>query len=301
MPTLYLRLPREDETGDPRATVPLMPQTIFVARDSTSAPSASNGVQIPPGVIIGLVMASIAILSVAVMISICLRSMQGRRGRQSTRPADRHSAEWMDVSSAEDTHHTTSVWSIPEKAPQTADMTVQPAPGLPRLSPNRRLPSVCALDLTTSEPSQDLARAPAPGAIEGSTLDAASVDSPTLPPPTPSLSTPPQLHVVTRKPVPARFSSYTLVTELSSSEVDSPRSAKEVPSNTVSRSPSAANSPMQQMWESGFHVQRRSHLDREVARASSIIDPHLFGEAKAMRAVIPDVPFFVSQGACVEP
>ncbi|KAI9060939.1 hypothetical protein FKP32DRAFT_1678600 [Trametes sanguinea] len=298
MPT-FMRLVREDATGDSELTVPLMPPTTLAARD-TDAPSASTSSQMPEGVIIGLVLACVAILGVAVMISLCLRSMKSRREQPPTRSAGHDSAHWMGVASVESTHHTASIYSIPEKAPQTPDTGVQPAAVLPRLSPNRRLPS-CALDIAASWPPQEMVRTPTPEELDAGTMDAAREDSPTLPPPTPNLSTPPKLHVVTRKPIPARFSSHTMTTEHLSSKVDGPMTAKEVPSNTVSRSPSTANSAMQQIWESGFHVQRRSHLDRDMARASSIIDPHLFGEAKTMHAVIPDVPFLVSKGVRVEP
>ncbi|CDO70120.1 hypothetical protein BN946_scf184783.g4 [Trametes cinnabarina] len=262
----------------------------------TNAASSMGATRVSAGVIIGLVVSSVAIISVAVLAAICLCSMRGQRARDTSHLVQRQSVQSFGNLSGGSTDRTTSVWSILEKIPHPTDGAVQPDAVLPRLSPNRRKPSIYAMDSDIAASIQDVMRLQAHANLEACPLDAARVDSPTLHS-TSDFSTPPKSPVVPRKPAFALLSPE----EQSPRKVDSPRSAKENPSTSLSRTPSTANSAMQHIWDSGFHVQRRSHLDLEVARASSVIDPHLFGGAKSMHIVVPDVPLIGTRGACGEP
>ncbi|KAL7283950.1 hypothetical protein ACG7TL_001222 [Trametes sanguinea] len=233
------------------------------------------------GAVAGIVVAAIAALITVAALVVCVRAVLARRMRRA-RPATRRQPEtWLGLPASSDTTRTDSVSipSINEKgllgSEKDTDATV-PAP----LQPNRRKPSVLAIDTAAAAPPQVKNEAPTLP-VSGTEAREIRGDSPTLPPSA----------YVTRKPVPP-LPSYESVDTTKPSSRD-PRKSKDYDPSLASAVPSTATSRMYRTRDSGWSTSAESRFYRELgnARASSVIDPHLVGALKPMQnSMIPDVP-----------
>ncbi|KAI9061618.1 hypothetical protein FKP32DRAFT_1678072 [Trametes sanguinea] len=235
------------------------------------------------GVIAGAVVAGIAALIALVALAVCARTVLAQRARRSQPVGRRQPETWLGLPAGSGTQRTDSVSiaSTNEKVPLTPSGDSNTAPPAP-LQPNRRKPSVLAIDTSALNPTppQEHAEAlalPVPPTERGDIRE----DSPTLPPSA----------YVTRKPVPP-LPPYESLDHTKPSDVSS-RKSKDYDPSLASAVPSTATSRMYRTRDSGWSTGAESRFYRELgnARASSVIDPHLIGALKPMQnAMIPDVP-----------
>ncbi|KAH9849029.1 hypothetical protein C2E23DRAFT_936723 [Lenzites betulinus] len=257
----------------------------------SSAPASSTATQSAgntrAGIVAGGVIAVVALLITVTVVFLCVRRGTCPRLRRPRPRRPPPSPPMPDKA---------STWSGSEnslRAPPAPPHKLRlsaiemPRAALPRLEPNRRQPSV-----QLSSPATPLAPQPSP------TSPKTYAHSPTKPPSAYS----------TRKPTP----SLDLLEELSAGVGGGGGMSPGGESFEVSSPiPSSATSKMYRGRDSGtsYHTQPPSRMSYQTlamsrmsfgtqapseeawrARASSVIDPHLFGAVKTMHAVVPDVP-----------
>ncbi|KAI0824899.1 hypothetical protein BC628DRAFT_1419647 [Trametes gibbosa] len=220
----------------------------------------------------------------------CRRGRGRGRGRRTRPPAlDKkkpyQSTIWAGLASSETSLRTvpgTTYSPAEHKPPRTPEL---PRAALPRLEPNRRQPSL-----------------PLPLPVTPSALARSPVAAPPPPPPRTQARSPARAPSAyrTRKPTP----SLDLLEELSGGSGGgggggSPGGRS---FDATSPVPSSATSKMYRTRDSGasYHTQAPSRMSCGTqapseettwrARASSVIDPHLFGAVKTMHAVVPSMP-----------
>ncbi|KAI8971267.1 hypothetical protein BD414DRAFT_223340 [Trametes punicea] len=292
------------------------PTTSTVSGGASSSTGTGHG---HAGVIAGCIVAGVVALITIVLLCLYFCSTLGQgEGRASL--GRRRSAKWFGLPPSDEASRTPSLSYTTEKAfldsnetqdavlprlepnrrqsrayaidtsavlpPQEGTSTTEKAfldsvdtqdAVLPRLQPNRRASPVYAIETSTVLPLQERTQADAPARP---TVNPATTrgDSPTLPP---------NPHVK-RKPVSALLPS-TLGADAGSPH-ESAESTKGYDSSLHSAVPSTATSQMYHIRDSAFSVRTRSYTENEDARASSVVDPHMFGAMKPMQRVVPAVP-----------
>ncbi|CDO71148.1 hypothetical protein BN946_scf184845.g18 [Trametes cinnabarina] len=233
------------------------------------------------GVIAGGVIAGIAALVALVVLGICVNAALVRQTRvQRPKPAvTRQPETWLGLPAASDSPRadSVSIGSTNEKTPFSPSEVPHEEPQLP-LQPNRRKPSVYAIDTAALPPARTKIQTHALTVPQVEAAEARG-DSPTLP------ASP----YATRKPVPSLSQP-----EAPSRSKSSGRSTLEsgvYEPSLASAVPSTATSRMYRTRDSGWSTESRFYRELGNARASSVIDPHLAGALKPMQnALVPDVP-----------
>ncbi|KAI0336607.1 hypothetical protein GY45DRAFT_1315181 [Cubamyces sp. BRFM 1775] len=251
---------------------------------STSGGSPTAGAEqshtIP---IAGIVVGGVAAVIVIVLACICLSTALRRRARNASSSSWRRSANWIGLPYDDDSSSTSGSSPTDEKSLEGSP--TKPPAVLVRLEPNRRKPSALSIEptpvttTTTTSPQQVIQPEPLTPTPTKAAMDTGRADSPEMR----------RNSYRTRKPVPQLFPTGDEADAvLLVGELESPKEDRRSPTSAV---PSSATSRMYRGRDSGYSVRSRSPIDKENARASSVIDPQLFGTGtKPMYSVVPAVP-----------
>ncbi|KAJ8482970.1 hypothetical protein ONZ51_g5025 [Trametes cubensis] len=239
--------------------------------------------------IASIVVGSVAAVIVIVLTCICLSTALRRRARNASfsRPSTRRrSANWIGLSFDDDDGSPDTSGSSPVDEKSLEGSIRKPPVALARLEPNRRKPSTLSFTpIPVTTPTSPLAVQLDPVTPTKTVMDGRTADSPTDR----------RNSYRTRKPVPRLLPTEDEADELSARELESSKEDRHSPTSAV---PSSATSRMYRGRDSGYSVRSRSPIDKENARASSIIDPQLFGVyTKPMQEVVPEVPPLPSFGS----
>ncbi|KAH9887309.1 hypothetical protein C8Q73DRAFT_260280 [Cubamyces lactineus] len=251
---------------------------------STSAAAPTGGAeQGHSSPMAGIIVGSVAAVIVIAIVGICVSALWRRRARNASvsRPSTRRrSANWIGLSYDDDDDFPDSSGSSPMDEKSLEGSVRKPPVALSRLEPNRRKPSTHSFTpIPVTTPTSPLGMQPDVLIPTKTAMDAERADSPANR----------RNSYRTRKPVPQLLPAEDEAGEmLSAGELESPKEDGRSPTSAV---PSSATSRMYRGRDSGYSARSRLSMDKENARASSVIDPQLFGAcAKPMQSVVPAVP-----------